>query len=170
MLACDLLAEQGIYQEPDFETPQMPESIYQTAEESSDTSDFLLEEYHGGWIAAGLTEVGMEKESLTVPENVDGKPVVAFTSDVFSGAEKLEELTLPETIEAIPDGAFENCPSLNRLVLTHNEKVCSLGEEPFRGADSLKIYVPRDSYSLYRDGAGCEENPWQPYLDRIETY
>ena len=170
MLACDLLAEQGIYQEPDFETPQMPESIYQTAEESSDTSDFLLEEYHGGWIVAGLTEVGMEKESLTVPENVDGKPVVAFASDAFSGAEKLEELTLPETIEAIPDGAFENCPSLNRLVLTHNEKVCSLGEEPFRGADSLKIYVPRDSYSLYRDGAGCEENPWQPYLNRIETY
>lgn len=171
MLACDLLAERGIYREPTFEASQMPESIYRAAEaDTTDVSDFLLEDYHGGWIVTGLTETGRKKQSLTIPESVRGRTVAAFAADAFVGAESLEELTLPESIQIIPDGAFENCPKLTRLVLTHKTTVCALGGEPFRGADALKIYVPRDSYGLYRDGAGCEENQWQPYLDRIETY
>lgn len=173
-LACDLLAEQGIYAEPSFTMPQMPEPVRTeqsgAAGEAADAADFILEEYAGGWQVVGLSETGLEKTSLTLPAYVEGKPVIAFTAEAFSGAEKLEELTLPETVEAIPDDAFAGTPQLKRLVLLHTQTVCALGENPFRGAEKVKVYVPREAYGLYRDGAGCEENQWQPYLKRIETY
>lgn len=170
MLACDLLAEQGSFEEPAFEMPQMPESIYEAPEATGESTDFLLEDYHGGWQIIGLTQTGLAKDTLTVPAQVDGKSVASFTADAFADAKNLTELTLPESIQAIPDGAFAHCPGLTRLVLLHKTTVCTLGDAPFRGAEGLRIYVPRESYGLYRDGAGCAENQWQPYLNRIETY
>lgn len=172
-LACDLLAQLGIYAEPAFEMPQMPEPVRSEegrGEEEAGAEEFVLEDYAGGWQIVGLSEEGRSKTALTVPAYVEDKPVIAFTAEAFAGADRLEELTLPETVEAIPDGAFENTPNLKRLVLLHTSTVCALGEEPFRGADSLKVYVPKAAYGLYRDGAGCEENQWQPYLKRIESY
>lgn len=171
-LACDLLAQLGIYTEPEFTAPEMPDPIRETSAEAEENSgaDFVLEDFSGGWQVVGLSESGRTKAALSVPAYVDGKPVISFTADAFSGAGALEELTLPKTIEAIPDNAFAGAPRLKRLVLTHTETVCALGEAPFRGADSLKIYVPAEAYGLYRDGAGCEENQWQGYLSRVETY
>lgn len=171
-LACDLLAQQGVYKEPAFEMPEMPEPVRTEAEDTEADSgeDFVLEDYAGGWQIVGLSQAGQSKTALTVPAYVDGKPVIAFTAEAFAGADRLEELTLPETVEAIPDGAFEDTPNLRRLVLLHTSTVCALGDAPFLGAEQIKIYVPKAAYGLYRDGAGCEENQWQPYLKRIETY
>lgn len=171
ILACDLLAEQGIYAEPEFEMPAMPESIY-SAPENTDTGgqDFVLEAYSGGWRVTGLTESGLSKTALTLPESQEGKPVIAFSPGALAGADKLEELTLPESIQSLPDGLFADAPNLTRLILLHETTVPALGADPFAGAERLKVYVPRDSYGLYRDGAGCEENQWQPYLSRIETF
>lgn len=171
-LSCDLLAELGVYREPDFAMPPMPEAMGQETgdTEPGDSADFVLEAYAGGWQVTGLSAQGLEKTALTLPDYVEGKALVAFTAEAFAGAEKLEELTLPETLESIPDGAFSQCPQLRRLVLLHTKTVCALGEAPFAGAAQLKVYVPRAAYGLYRDGAGCEENQWQGYLDRVETY
>lgn len=171
-LACDLLAQLGIYAEPEFTPPEMPEPMRETSAETEESGaeDFVLADFSGGWQVVGLSESGHAKTALSVPAYVDGRPVIAFTAEAFAGAERLEELTLPETVEAIPDGAFAETPNLKRLVLTHTETVCALGAEPFRGADGLKLYVPAEAYGLYRDGAGCEENQWQAYLSRVETY
>lgn len=172
-LACDLLARMGIYAEPAFEMPEMPEPVRETESEGAEETgaeNFILKDYAGGWQVAGLSETGRNKTSLIVPAYVEGKPVIAFTAEAFAGAERLEELTLPETVETIPDGAFANTPRLQRLVLLHTQTVCALGDAPFLGAEQIKIYVPKEAYGLYRDGAGCEENQWQPYLKRMETY
>lgn len=34
-------------------------------------------------------------------------------------------------------------------------------------ADQIRIFVPAVAYPMYRDGYGCETNPWEQYLDRI---
>lgn len=171
-LACDLLAELGTYTEPNFSMPPMPEPAArrETEAEEQRAEDFVLEAYAGGWKVMGLSAEGQTKKALAIPAYIEGKPVVAFTAEAFSGAEKLEELTLPETVESIPDGAFASCLNLQRLVLLHTETVCTLGDAPFLGAEQVKIYVPKGAYGLYRDGAGCEENKWQAYLNRVETY
>lgn len=170
LLAEDLLAALGCYEPVSWEMPQMPASIARVENNSADEAFFLFQALGEGWLVSGLSESGLEQASLTVPASVEGKPVVGFTEDALSGAEQLQELTLPATVERIPDRLFTSCARLERLVLEHRERLCSIGEAPFAGADGLRIFVPTESYSLYRDGDGCETNPWSEYLDRIYTY
>lgn len=170
-LACDLLNYLGCYREVFFAMPEMPDSIAQLPTGEVDTGDFLFTPLgESGYIVSGLTEAGRGKSALMVPSAYQGKPVVGMTADTFSGNLLLTELTLPETVEFIPDGAFYGCENLTRLTLLHKTATPSIGEAPFEGTRDLKIYVPSAAYSLYRDGAGCEANPWEAYLSMLVPY
>lgn len=169
-LAQDLLAQLGCYQPLECEMPEMPASIAQVEANTADESHFLYEALGEGWLISGLTETGRMQTALTTPSVHEGKPVVGFTADGLSGASQLQELTLSGSIAALPDGLFSGCSALERLILQHTDRLCSIGEHPFEGAEHLKIFVPAESYPLYRDGDGCEVNPWSVYLSRIYVY
>ena len=36
--------------------------------------------------------------------------------------------------------------------------------------ENLRVFVPDTDYVLYRDGVGCEANPWAEHLDRVFRY
>lgn len=171
-LACDLLAYLGCYQAVPFEAPPMPASIAQLPQQGAeDSADFLFTPLgEGGYVVSGLTDAGQGRTELVVPSVHDGKPVVGFTAEAFAGNPLLERLTLPETVAAIPDRAFDGCVSLTRLTLLHQSAPPGIGNDPFRGAEQLRVYVPAASYPLYRDGAGCGENPWERWQGRIVRY
>ncbi len=170
LLAQDLLTYLGCYRELDYALPEMPESIAQLPEEDGNGEYFLFSPMGAGWMVSGLTESGLEQSRLTVPAVYEGKAVAGLDADALRGADSLEELRLPETVESLPDGLFRGCDGLTRLVLEHRSSVCAVTEHTFDGADQLRVWVPREVYSLYRDGYGCEENAWSVWLDRIEIY
>ena len=170
LLAEDLLAFLGCYREVTYELPEMPDPIAVLPEGEADAGMFRFRPVDGGWLVSGLTEAGLEQTVLTVPAVYEGKPVAGLTAEALKGAVRLEELHLPETVEALPDGLFRECVNLTRLVLEHRERVCSVTERTFAGAEQLRVYVPREAFHLYRDGYGCEENPWTVWLDRIELF
>lgn len=175
LLAEDLLAYLGCYEKLEYEMPVMPGTRVEQPVQTEDTGDFLFEAVTGeagtaiAYRVSGITEQGQGKTSLTVPEAYEGLPVVGFAEDALVHA-ALEELRLPESIESLPDEAFKNCPVLVKLVLSHGKNPCTVTEHTFDGADQVRIHVPEAAYALYRDGAGCDTNPWEAYLDRIETY
>lgn len=170
-LAEDLLAQLGCCEAVDYSLPAAPPSAYRPEESKGNSEDFLLEPLSGlGWQVVGLSEGGKGKSQLEIPANVEGKPVVGFTSGAFDGAAELEELRLPESIERIPDFAFSRCPSLKRLVLLHEKSPCGVSAQSFEGAGELRVYVPASAWPMYRDGYGCEENPWAVWLDRVFPY
>lgn len=170
-LACDLLNYLGCFRDVPFVEPEMPDSIARMPEDYVESTDFLFEPVgENGFRVSGLTEEGNQKNSLVVPSVHDGKPVVEISAEAFSGNTTITELTLPETIAAIPDGAFRGCDRLVRLVLLHRSTTPAVGDGLLEGADDLVIYVPSDAYHLYRDGAGCAVNPWEGFLNRIVTY
>ena len=172
LLAEDLLAAFGCTEAVPCDIPAPPESIYVAVENTvAAVSDFVCEETEGGaLIVTGLTDDGLAKTSLELPGAIDDQPVIGFTADAFSASTILEELTLPESILSIPDAAFAGCTSLKRLILLHESTPCSITEHSFDGADDLRVYVPEEAYPLYRDGFGCEANPWNACLDRVYTY
>lgn len=173
LLAEDLLAQFGCYEELSYSRPTMPNPIPQTMEVESDSGHFLFSPLDGtnaGYLVSGLTETGLAQASLTVPASFEDSPVVGFTEHALDGAEELEELRLPEGIESLPDGIFSGCPNLTRLVLEHTQRLCRITEHTFDGASQVKIYVPTAAYSLYRDGNGCETNLWSTLLDRLFQY
>ena len=170
MLTEDLLAQLGYYGKVEWTMPEMPASAAVLEQNDADNADFTYSQIPGGWLISGLSEQGQTKTELTAPASYDGNPVVGFTADALRGAQNLASLRLSESIESIPDGLFADCPHLTDLILEHRTHLCSIGDEPFAGADDLRILVPTESYHLYRDGDGCETNPWSAYLKRIFTY
>lgn len=175
LLAEDLSVYLGCYEKLEYEMPVMPGTAVTPPEAQADTGDFLFEAvtdetgYAAAYRISGVTVQGQGKTSLTVPESYEGLPVVGFAEGALVHA-SLTELRLPETIESLPDEAFKNCPALVKLILSHGKNPCTVTEHTFDGADQVRIHVPEAAYALYRDGAGCDTNPWEAYLDRIETY
>lgn len=169
-LAGDLLAQLGCYAALTYEQPDMPEALAQTMDNGAEERYFRFEPLGEGWLISGVTEEGRQRTALTVPSVKDGAPVVGFAEDALSGCEVLQELTLPESIASLPHGLFTGCAKLERLVLEHKNSLCSIGADAFEGAPKLRIFVPAESYALYRDGDGCEANPWSRYLSMIYTY
>lgn len=170
-LANDLLNHLGCFRKLDYALPDMPDSIAELRAEEAESTDFLFEPVgENGYLVSGLTEAGRGKTSLVVPSSHDGKPVVSFTAEVFAGNHLLTELTLPQSVESIPDGAFAGCVNLRRVNLLHRDSTPAVGDKLLDGTDHLTIYVPAAAYHLYRDGAGCASNPWEQYLKSIVTY
>lgn len=60
----------------------------------------------------GLTELGMEKEKLTVPQKIDGKQVSSIAEYAFFDCTWIKELSLPESIKEIGKNAFQHCDNL----------------------------------------------------------
>ena len=175
LLAEDLLVYLGCYEKPEYAMPVMPGTAVEAPKPQADTGDFRFAPVTGedgttiAYRVSGITEQGQAKTSLTVPATYEGFHVVGFEDGALVHG-SLEELHLPDTIESLPDGAFRNCPALIKLVLQHGKTPCMVTAHTFDSADQIRIYVPEAAYALYRDGAGCDTNPWEAYLDRIETY
>ena len=172
MLAEDVLAYLGCYQAVAYDFPPMPAPIAVQAESTGDAADFTYTSIGdgAGWLIAGLTEQGQSKTALTVPASYEGKPIVGFLPDALFQANNLEALTLPTSIETLPDFLFSSCNRLDCLILLHTELPCGVSSHSLDGADQLRIFVPAAAYPLYRDGYGCETSPWTPFLDRFVLY
>ncbi len=169
-LFCDLLTWFGSSAALPFDTPPMPASIAVIEDDHADSSDFVFRAVgDAGLEVTGLTAQGAEKQQLVIPGMHEGKAVVRIAAEAFAGNIRLEELTLPATIERIPDAAFDGCISLTRLTLLHRDTTPSVGSGLFDGAPDLMIHVPAEAYPLYRDGADCAANAWENYMDRIVT-
>lgn len=173
MLTEDILAQLGCYEEIEYGLPQMPGSIAAVHESTAETGHFTYEAINSGngetlgYRISGLTASGRAQTELAVPAAYQGKPVVGFTADALAGAAALTQLRLPESIESLPDGLFRECTALTQLILEHESQVCTVTEQTFEGADQIKVFVPAEAYAMYRDGTGCESNPWAQYLDRV---
>ena len=57
-----------------------------------------------------------ECECITIPDQIDEKPVRAIGSDVFHESDRVREIVCPDTVEAIGACAFRALPQLKRLV------------------------------------------------------
>lgn len=171
-LAQDLLAWLGCYESVDCPLPAMPPAAARLETDDTGAEYFTLTPAGDlpAWLVSGLTREGLAQTRLTVPAAVEDRPVIGFAAGALAEAESLEELRLPQSIESLPDGLFQGCSSLTRLVLTHTESPCTVSEHTFDGADQVKVYVPSEAYPMYRDGFGCMTNTWSRFLDRVFPY
>ncbi len=87
-----------------------------------------------------LTENGVEitgylgsAAQVTVPETLEGQPVVGIGPAAFALNQTTEELTLPSTLEYIGDSAFLLCENLSRIEFSQSTpQVLQAGESILR--------------------------------------
>ena len=173
MLAQDILTYLGCRTAIECKLPGMPQPVRTETAQVEGTQDaftFAALDNGAGYLVSGLTDTGRSLETLTVPSSYAGKPVVGFAEDALNGVENLVELFLPESVEGLPDRLFAEAPHLQRLVFLHRSTLPQVSAHAFDGIPGLRVFVPAEDYTLYRDGGGCAVNPWEDDLDRIITY
>ncbi len=111
---------------------------------ASAAEDFTVQNLADGTVE--LTWKNQEMTSVTVPEEVDGKPVSALAEDCFKGC-SMKEIILPETITVIHDYAFHGCNALETISLPAT--VTEIGDFVFEGCTSLQEITIPDSNSNY---------------------
>ena len=76
-----------------------------------------------------ITSSNIESSIITIPEEVEGKKVVAIGAEAFRGSKLLKEITLPSTVKEIGYAAFRGTTKLQKINL---ENVEVIGNDAFR--------------------------------------
>ena len=98
-----------------------------------------------------ITAYSGEESDLTLPDEIDGKKVMALESGVFEGCESLTSITLPDAITEIPANCFKNCENLETVTAPAVTKV---GFSAFEGTKLIEA----DGFVIIGDGILIEYN------------
>ena len=118
----------------------------------------------------GLTELGKKQTHLTIPENCVAVSILCDSSFesisfenpdtqienfAFSGCTQLKRIELPENLDSIGWGCFEDCTSLEEIVIPGS--VTEIDDEAFVNCTALKKVVFSDNLETVCRGAfeGC---------------
>ena len=81
---------------------------------------------------------------LTIPDTLDGHPVISIGERAFEGA-GVRAIVIPEGVQDIGWFAFYNCHDLVNVTLP--QSLASIGYAVFDGCGVLTLYCPADSYA-----------------------
>ena len=81
---------------------------------------------------------------LTIPEALDGYPVISIGERAFENA-SLSAVVIPEGVQEIGWFAFYNCHTLINVTLP--QSVSSIGYAVFDGCGALTLFCAADSYA-----------------------
>lgn len=117
----------------------------------------------GGYRTGGSTNTGHTFENcinLKTFTFSDDALITTIEEYTFSNT-KIEEITLPQSMETLADYAFANCSELKRIVVGREigagiSTATSAGNNMFEGISNpqLKIYVPSSTYDVYAANKG----------------
>ena len=73
--------------------------------------------------------------ALVIPDDIEGKPVIAIGANAFKQKTNFTSLTIGSNVQTIGNSAFYGCTNLSSVEITNN--VTSLGTSMFQGCTSL---------------------------------
>ena len=84
---------------------------------------------------------------LTIPAEIDGKPVTAIKNTAFFGCHSLSSVVIPEGVTSIGDQAFYSCTNLSKIVIPAS--VTSIGNDAFNQTAYYNNVKNWDNHLLY---------------------
>ncbi len=115
--------------------PSMSASAAETGKSSDGKFSYTL--LQDGTVAVRCENKDLEKTE--VPSTIDGHKVSALDKDCFAECVYLQEVTLPEGLTKIGDGAFSSCEKLTDFTLP--DSVTSIGSNAFHGCSALTEFT-----------------------------
>lgn len=100
---------------------------------------------------ATITSYQGNMKTLTLPETIDGYPVVAIGKGVFKGNTALTSVTMGDNIISLGEEAFANCSNLSWV--TFSQKLETIPRLCFAGCSSLSRIELPDSVTKIEEGA-----------------
>ena len=85
--------------------------------------------------------------AITIPSQIDGKPVTSIGDSAFHDCNSLTSITIPDGVTSIGDWAFCECDSLTSITIPNS--VTSIGDDAFRYCNSLtSVTIPNGVTSI----------------------
>lgn len=109
----DLKAVLGDTSSTEIALPAMPARRIQTDTEAANNSDAAYFTWESDHLV--VNAAGRSRRTLTVPGEVDGRPVTALASDTFTGCSALEELTIQQISRRFRMDFLSNAPRCRKL-------------------------------------------------------
>lgn len=105
--------------------------------------------------STGITIISYKgsSESVTVPAQIDGKPVTAIGQKAFAEHSEITSLSLPSTVTDIGARAFYRCSGITAIYL---EGVVNIGEYAFLGTSLSEVTIPLSLESCFSAFSGCQ--------------
>ena len=131
--------------------PQRPD-IYVDASLNDTTGFFRFDTVDGVMTLVGITDLGREQTSLTLPLASEGYAVQTVGARAFDGCDKLEEIVIEANtnLSLLANNAFEGAPNLKKIIIRCLPDDILVGGGLMDGASpDVKIYVPREYYGDY---------------------
>ena len=96
---------------------------------------------------------GSAKGAITIPSEIDGKPVTSIGYEAFEDCTGLTSITIPNGVTSIRSQAFDGCTGLTSITIPNS--VTSIGTWAFRDCSGLtSITIPNSVTSI---GVGAFE-------------
>ena len=121
----------------DWQVQPLPEVVV-----DGDFAFTLVNERTALWLGAYTGTA----DSVTVPEEVNGLPVIGIAEYAFAYREELKKVSLPEGLLTINNSAFAWCSALEEVTLPTT--VYYIGDEAFRGTSLTSVALPVELYIL----------------------
>ena len=98
---------------------------------------------------------GSAKGAITIPSEIDGKPVTSIGPSAFYKCTGLTSITIPNSVISIGDGAFWDCTGLTSITIP--DSVTRIGIMAFRDCTGLTSITLSNSVTSIGDWAfwGC---------------
>ena len=95
------------------------------------------------------------KGAITIPSEIDGKPVTSIGYKAFEDCTGLTSITIPNSVTSIEDSAFKYCRGLTSITIPNS--VTSIGYSAFKYCTRLTSITIPDSVTSIGDWAfdGC---------------
>lgn len=88
-----------------------------------------------------ITSCEKSAVSVTIPEEIEGKPVLQIAENAFYSHTELTDVTIPDTVRALGSRAFYGCSKLNHVQLP--KYLLTIGSGCFMSCTSLsEITIP----------------------------
>ena len=84
---------------------------------------------------------------LTIPDELDGYPVIGIGNEVFKGNTSLRGVVIPDSITTIGDWAFSGCKNLSDITLSKG--LVTLGKDAFAYTAVKSIEIPKSLETAY---------------------
>ncbi len=95
----------------------------------------VVQPYEEGWIIVSASQSLAQQDTITLPSEHEGKPILAIGPDAFAGLTNLRHMEVPDTVVFIDKRAFEGCTNLQTITLPEGLETVEGGV--FRNCDSL---------------------------------
>lgn len=101
-----------------------------------------------------ITKYECPTKEVTIPNEIDGLPVVSIVKGVFRDCEILEKINLPQSLEFIGKLAFDNCVNLKEIVLPPKVKV--IESKCFQDCKALSKITLSENLEMIKEKAFSE--------------